>query len=287
MFSPYYAWARRRRGAAAVDPLDHCAVNVALYGRRGASGAAKRWTMTERGRDAVERDATMLRIGPSALRWHGDRLVIELDEVGMPLPHRVRGTVTVHAVQRFRHPVVLSEAGRHRWFPIAPAARVEVALRQPGIAWSGDAYLDANRGDAPLEHAFGHWNWSRAHLGAGRAAVFYDVERTGAAPLHVALGFAADGRLHEIERPAEQALAASRWGIARATRSDRGHAPRIVQTLTDAPFYARSLVEARWSGERVTAMHESLSMPRFVAPWVQAMLPFRVPKRSGACLPNG
>ena len=32
VFSPYYAWSGRR------DPLNHCAVNVALYGERGADG---------------------------------------------------------------------------------------------------------------------------------------------------------------------------------------------------------------------------------------------------------
>ena len=253
-------------------------MNVALYGRNGQG--LGRWTMTERGGARVERDAQALRIGPSTMRWWDDRLVIDLDEIGMPWPQRVRGTVTVHTGQRFCHPVTLSEAGRHRWFPIAPAARVEVALQQPGLAWTGDAYLDANRGDAPLESAFRHWHWSRAHRGDGRAAVFYDVERTGQAPLSVALGFGADGRVSDIGRPPVQRLPASRWRVPRATRSDAGQPPRVVQTLTDAPFYARSLVEARWSGERVTAMHESLSMPRFVSPWVQAMLPFRMP-RSG------
>jgi carotenoid 1,2-hydratase len=53
-----------------------------------------------------------------------------------------------------------------------------------------------------------------------------------------------------------------------------------VRTLTDAPFYARSVLDAQWLGERVTVMHESLSLARFASPWVQAMLPFRMP-RSG------
>ena len=29
------------------------------------------------------------------------------------------------------------------------------------------------------------------------------------------------------------------------------------------------------------AVHESLSLDRFRAPWVQAMLPFKVPRRGG------
>ena len=35
VFSPYYAWARRRGPA---DPLNHCALNVALYGTGGNAG---------------------------------------------------------------------------------------------------------------------------------------------------------------------------------------------------------------------------------------------------------
>ena len=51
------------------------------------------------------------------------------------------------------------------------------------------------------------------------------------------------------------------------------------QTLEDAPFYARSVIATRLRGEDVTAVHESLSLDRFRAPWVQAMLPFRIPRR--------
>jgi hypothetical protein len=48
VFSPYYAWARRPRAQHAPRALDHCAINVALYGPgRG------RWAMTERGADRV------------------------------------------------------------------------------------------------------------------------------------------------------------------------------------------------------------------------------------------
>ena len=34
-------------------------------------------------------------------------------------------------------------AGHHHWGPIAPCARVEVDLDQPGLRWSGQAYMDA------------------------------------------------------------------------------------------------------------------------------------------------
>ena len=53
----------------------------------------------------------------------------------------------------------------------------------------------------------------------------------------------------------------------------------MVETLEDTPFYARSVVAGDLLGQPVTAMHESLSMDRFTMPVVQAMLPFRMPRR--------
>jgi len=231
--------------------------------------------MTERGRGQVQRDAHNLRIGPSALHWSGDALHIALDEVTVPWPSRIRGTVTLRAARRFDHPVVL--AAGHRWCPIAPAARVEVELG--ALRWSGPGYLDANHGDAPLERAFRRWDWSRAHLAGGDSMVLYDLERIGAAPLQLGLRFdAASGLVHPIEAPPATAMPATGWRVARAGRSDSGEPPRVRRTLTDAPFYARSLLDARWLGEPVTVMHESLSLTRFDSAWVQAMLPFRMPR---------
>ncbi len=53
-----------------------------------------------------------------------------------------------------------------------------------------------------------------------------------------------------------------------------------MRTLEDAPFYARSLVRPALLGERVAAVHESLSLDRFRTGWVQMLLPFRMPRRS-------
>jgi carotenoid 1,2-hydratase len=52
----------------------------------------------------------------------------------------------------------------------------------------------------------------------------------------------------------------------------------VRTTLEDTPFYARSVLETEVFGKRATAMHESLSLTRFSKPWVQAMLPFRMPR---------
>ena len=274
MFSPYYAWARGRTADAAADPLNHCAVNVALYGAAG-----KRWAMTERGARRVKRSASSLQIGPSSMVWDGNALSLQIDEVTAPWPSRIRGTVRLHPSALMNESYALDTAGRHRWWPIAPCARVEVELSQPGLRWSGAAYLDSNQGDAPLEHDFVRWDWSRAALSGQRTAVLYDVTRREGAPLSLAMVFDPNGGVQRFEAPPHAALAAAMWRVERGTRSDPGSVARVTETLEDAPFYARSVVNARLLGEPVTAMHESLSLDRFSSPWVRALLPFRMPRR--------
>lgn len=273
VFSPYYALARRRAGAVGADPLDHCAVNVALYGENGA-----RWTMTERGRGALHRDAATLRIGPSALQWTERGLRIDLNEIAAPWPTRVRGRIELQAAALFD--TEFSLAPGHAWRPIAPVARVEVDLG--AHRWSGAGYLDTNHGDSPLAQGFVRWNWSRTHLADGDCLVFYDLEGHAAPPRRLALRLhPADTRIESIDPLPAHRLAPSRWGIQRLACGDPGSPPVLRRTLTDAPFYARSLVDARCLGEPVQFMHESLSLTRFASPWVQAMLPFRMPRRGG------
>ena len=233
--------------------------------------------MTERGRSQVARDACTLRIGPSQMQWRGDSLHIDLDEITVPWPTRVRGRVTVHAPGRSAHEVELVPG--QCWCPIAPRVRVEVDLG--GQRWQGPGYLDANRGDAPLEQVFRRWDWSRAHLPDGSSVVLYDLEPLQGAPRQVALRFGRDGSVEAIEPPPPAPLPPSLWRVARGARSDAGTTATVLRTLTDAPFYARSLIDAHWLGTRVTAMHESLSLARFARPWVQAMLPFRMPRVGG------
>ena len=272
VFSPYYAWARRQ---GRPDPLHHCALNVALYGRAGPS-----WSCTERGRSRLDRAADGLQIGPSSLSWVGSALEIRIDEVTAPLPSRLRGIVRLHPPAISDHVFDLDAAGLHRWWPMAPCARVEVALDSPDLRWSGHGYLDSNDGDEPLADAFAHWHWSRAALPGG-TAVLYDVTRRTGEKASVALRFGPSGQVTDEEPPAAAALPRSLWRVSRETRADAGHAPAVRHTLEDGPFYARSVLRSRLFGENVTAMHESLSLDRFRAPWVQAMLPFRMPRRPG------
>ncbi|WP_428491288.1 carotenoid 1,2-hydratase [Rhodopila sp.] len=269
VFSPYYAWKRRawKRGRGEADPLQHCALNVALYGK------TRRWAMTERRAAAIRRGSDFLGIGPSSMSWDGSGLTVLIDEVGAPSPRRIRGQVRLYPSAIETRVRTLDSAGRHRWQPIAPCARVEVALDRPGVAWSGPAYFDSNDGDRPLEADFVRWHWGRARVPGG-TAVLYDVERRDG-PMSLAMRYDDAGGVTDFEPPAAVELPATMW---RVPRKISAVAPAVVETLEDTPFYARSLVGAEIMGQRVTAMHESLSMERFATTWVQAMLPFRMPR---------
>lgn len=264
VFSPYYAWSRR---FGAGDPLRHCTMNVALYGR------TRRWAMTERRAGAVRRGADSLSIGPSGMSWDGKGLTVRINEIGMPIPRRVRGTVRLYPSAVESRVLALDVGGLHRWGPIAPCSRVEVALDQPGLSWSGPAYFDTNDGDRPLEADFTRWDWCRAPIPGG-AAVLYDIERRDSR-LTLAMRYAANGGVEDFPAPPTVALPKTRWRVPRSICAGN---PSVVDTLEDTPFYARSTVACDLFGGRVTAMHESLAMERFASPLVQAMLPFRMPR---------
>jgi carotenoid 1,2-hydratase len=249
---------------------------VALYGE-----GANRWAMTERGKGAISRSASEYRIGKSRLAWRNNGLVVDIDEVAVPLPRRIQGRVklTTPAVCKFM--ATLDVAGKHCWGPIAPCARVEVELQNPKLHWTGHAYMDANQGSEPIENAFHEWDWSRAEMADGSTTVIYDVrEKAGSAQDRViAQRFKPDGSTSAFEAPPRQPLATSAWRIQRTMRSDPGVAPQLVQSLEDTPFYARSLLKASVMGESVLAMHETLNVPRVVSTPVRLMLPWRMPRR--------
>ncbi len=264
VFSPYYAWSGRG------DPLNHSAVNVVLYGRPGS------WAMTERPRGSVRRDATSLTIGPSSLHWDGTTLTIRVAEVTSPLPSRLSGTIRVRPAGITPGPFTLDAEGRHRWWPLSPASRIEVAFDRPSLRWSGDAYFDTNDGDVPLEDSFRSWTWSRSTLKRG-AAILYDVERRDGSRQDLSLRFDPDGTPRAIEPPVPARLPPTLWRLPRATRSDDGTAS-VLRRFEDAPFYSRSLLSARICGEAVRPVHEALDLDRFTHPLVRLMLPFRMPR---------
>jgi carotenoid 1,2-hydratase len=265
VFSPYYAWSIEK------DPFAHCAMNVVLYGDRS------RFAMTERRAVSLSRSADHIAIGPSAMHWDGTALTVRIDERGAPLPQRIRGTVRLEPRGFTAGPFHLDRAGRHRWWPMAPSARVEVAFDQPGLRWNGGGYFDTNDGDEPLEAAFTRWTWCRADLPDG-AAILYDVHHRAGGGQNLSLRFNTDGSRRDIRPPPPAMLPETGfWRMPRSTRSDSGRA-RVLATYEDTPFYARSLLAATLDGEPVRAMHESLSLDRFRNPLVRLMLPFRMPR---------
>ncbi|HVO00270.1 MAG TPA: hypothetical protein VMT49_09535 [Steroidobacteraceae bacterium] len=270
VFSPYYAAARRRRAA---DPREHCAFNVVLSGRH------RRWTMTERTRQALRVTPDALVIGPSSLRWDGHAYRFELEERGCPLPRALRGTVRVTPLVEPRVAYALDRAQHHLWTPLAPRARVEVELHAPALHWSGAGYLDGNRGERALEQDFHGWQWSRASSPSA-TAVYYEPRHRADADWPLALGFAAAGHApRALELPPRLPLGQSRWRIRGHLRSDAPQSTRLLARTVDAPFYARSLWRTRLDGQPAELVHESLDLDRFARRWVQYLLPFRMPRR--------
>ena len=235
--------------------------------------------MTERGRAAVRRDADSLAIGPSSVRWDKTALTFEIDETTVPIPSRLKGVVRVFPEFLAERVLPLDDEGSHHWWPIAPRVRVEVDFSQPAVRWNGYGYVDSNFGDVPLEKSFSRWDWSRAHLTA-ETAILYDVTTRTGNGRTLALRFDAAGNVSEFEPAALRKLPRGSWGIERTTRADAGHAVRISRELESAPFYTRAILASQVLGESAAAVHESLSLDRFQAPWVQAMLPFRMPRRA-------
>jgi carotenoid 1,2-hydratase len=250
-------------------------LNVALYGRGG-----HRWAMTERGRKAVTRETGRLAIGPSAVAWEQDSLVFDLDEITVLWPSRIEGRVRLVPKVVTDSRFALDHAGRHRWWPVAPCARIEVELRRPAIRWSGTGYFDINHSDEPLENGFSIWHWARASFDGGRsAALLYDITERNGKRSNVALTTDKTGAVSETEPPKTVRLPRTRWLMPRAAGIDEGGRVCVKSTLEDTPFYARSLLSMTLMGRETLALHESLSLDRFRTQLVKSMLPYRMPRR--------
>ncbi len=266
MFSPYYYWAGR------ADPENHICLNVCLY------GPTARWSMTERGRRAGARDRDRFVIGPSRVAVENGAVVIDIAERAVPHLTPIRGRVRVIPEGVNERVFALDAPERHRWRPIAPAARVEVDLSAPEQRWTGHGYLDTNWGSEPLEAGFPRWDWSRASFGGGRSAVLYDITRRDGSDLSLALRFGADGSVEEAEAPPRRPLSRTLWRVKRQVQADPDAEVREVRRLEDAPFYARAELKTRLWGEDATAVHETVDGDRFATRWVKVLLPFRMPR---------
>ena len=268
VFSPYYK--RSGRG----DPLNHSCLNVALYGPNA------RWVMTERPRQCVEQGKRELTIGPSHIEWDGDALVVHIEErdtrLFNPFRRLVRGKVRVSPEALNPAAFALDGNENHIWHCMAPRARIEVEMDEPGLSWSGKGYFDHNRGSEPLEDGFRVWHWSRAHMRQG-SVVCYEGERRDGSLFASAIRFNAAGIPEEAELPSMADLPPSKWRIDRRTRSEIGLA-KVQRTWEDTPFYSRSELTSQLYGEQVVAVQESLDMRRFSNQLVQFMLPYRMPR---------
>ena len=270
VFSPYYKKSGRD------IPVDHSCLNIALYGK----GA--RWVMTERGVGDTVQERDSLVIGPSAMRWDKDRLIIDIEErdirLGIPWRRRVKGQIILTPEMLNERSFKLDPQGNHHWRAIAPRAAVEVKMQMPDISWNGSAYLDSNHGSEPIENGFQSWHWSRAHV-AKQVAVIYEGKRRDGSHFASALRFDSSGTPVEVELPLVAPMPRTYWGMERQTRADRGHAS-VIKTWEDSPFYARTALSARLWGEPVVAIQESISLDRLINPVVQFMLPYKLPREA-------
>jgi len=237
--------------------------------------------MTERGQNAVERTTHQFTVGPSHLLWENNVLTIKIQERVPLLGNKVKGEIKVFPEQLFHHVVALDDQEKHRWGPIAPSARVEVAFTEPNIQWHGSAYFDSNEGDEAISKPFSDWDWSRAHLQDGSTAVIYDVRQKNGNERVIASKFNPDGSVESFIPPERVQLRKTGWRIQRNMRSEMndGHANiDLINTFEDTPFYARSMLKSRLLGEDVISMHETLNVKRLESNIVQFMLPWRMPR---------
>jgi carotenoid 1,2-hydratase len=269
-FSPHYASARRR---GPTNPLDHCALHVALYGP-----GATLWTLVERSLELRDLRAHEATLGASAIVHDEDSLRIGIDErapFGDAIRGRVRWVPDLVTEARF----TLDDAARHRWWPVAPSGTLEVELSTPRLRFRGRGYHDVNAGDEPLEAAFARWDWSRAS-GPDGAWVTYDVCERAGALRSLALDVTSSG-VASVEDSERVELPRSRWGLVRTTRAEKGGGRvELRRSLEDGPFYARSRLGTRWRGRELEAMHETLDVRRLASSWGRFFARFRT-RRAG------
>jgi carotenoid 1,2-hydratase len=80
--------------------------------------------------------------------------------------------------------------------------------------------------------------------------------------------------MKRIESPGLQHLPKGRlWRVALPARI-AGQVIEGLKTLENPPFYTRSQILT----EAGSFMHESQDLTRFCQPWVQLLLPFRMPR---------
>jgi carotenoid 1,2-hydratase len=265
VFSPYYS--RSWKGGA--RPLEHCAVNLAVY----QGGARRAWVLSEY-RQARWTDSE-LTIGRSSLRVHpSGRLEVELDELTTPWRQAVRARLTLEPEVGPLAEQQLVAGAPHYWQPLAARARGRFELPSLGLDLTGRGYHDTNHGEEPLGQSVPGWTWQRVHTPSSSHISYWPRTGDGWAP---GLEVLADDR--GVRRllgppPALGPTAISRWRLAVPTHLSHGPvglAATPPLLLESSPFYAR--LEA--SRGEVHALAEVADFERFHRPEVRWMAEFR------------
>lgn len=252
---------------------------MALYRRAvGRPRFSRLWAMTERGAGDLQRDRLRLQIGPSQLAWTEQGLLLTVNERCAPWAERLQGSVLLQPQCLPARQFALDAAGHHQWQPIGPVSRVHVAFDHPALHWEGTGYLDGNHGSRPLADDLQAWDWSRSVGPDGLTRLHYDLIENNGRTQALALQLSAEGTWQALPAGLMQALPRTAWGLARRSRIDP--ACQQLASLEDGPFYARTLLTPAGPGSAQHGVHERVDLQRFTRPWVQAMLPFRMPRRT-------
>jgi len=259
VFSPRYV-------GRAGRPLDHCAVNVALY-RRGRRIA---WALTEYP-DAGQPGPHGLTIGASTLAYGPDGTVsLAIAERTAPWGRPLRARLELVPECTSTAALPLDAERLHYWEPRIVRGRTWLEVPTLGIAGSGLGYHDANRGNVALGGGLPGWWWARVHA-PDRSLVRYGVHghayqiEVAARAGHEAIVVHAPAAARRHRRSA--------WGLALPT--DIGAGDRSVgarRLLESSPFYARQETHA----EGVHALGESADFRRFRSPLIRWMAYFRM-----------
>ncbi|MEZ4301682.1 MAG: carotenoid 1,2-hydratase [Polyangiaceae bacterium] len=283
VFSPFY---RKAISRGKGDPEKHAAVNLALYNLASPGGSwlgpaigrktGDLWALTEGAR--VSRETSILIIGGTRAEWRDGQLHVDLCEETAPFASPLRGELVVRPNAPMNEVHDLDPAGRHRWSPIAPFGRIDVRFREPGLSWSGPAYLDHNAGDEPLARGFRCWTWSRV-TSSEKTTVVYDVTCRDGQERRLARSFLANGARETCAGETRTLqLPTTGWRMPRSVRTVGDASLTVAHTMEDTPFYARSHLTGHLDGKPADGVHEVVDMDRFESRTVQAMLPYRMRK---------
>ena len=258
LFSPRYA-VRAARGAR---PLQHCAVNFALY----QGGVGRQWVLSEY--DHADGDARELRIGHSSLCYREDGTVeLFVRARTAPFGPVTKAFLSLRPEGPGLSPQALVPGLPHTWAPLALRARATLRLPMLDRTLEGTGYHDSNAGASPLGGDVQGWTWARAH---GPQATYVQYWLPSGEQLSVAS--TEEKASLERQRSAPYASGRTGWGLKVPKVLEAGPL-RLVRPrlLESSPFYAR--LEARDGA--LHALAEVADFRRFRSPLIRWMAHFR------------